>query len=72
MRQINQTKLNNVLSGSVSGVTLNDVQKFFALSGSSTNPNVQFLTGSNQTQAAAVFSSCWHSSRLAWFSRLAP
>jgi flagellar hook-associated protein 2 len=51
---VDQTQLNNVLSGSVQGVSLSDVQSFFALAGSTNNPNVQFLTGSDQTQASAT------------------
>jgi len=51
---VNQTQLNNVLSGSVSGISLNDVENFFALSGTSNSPNVQFLIGSDQTHASTT------------------
>jgi flagellar capping protein FliD len=51
---VDQTRLKNVLSGQVSGVTLDDVRNLFDLSGKSSNPGVQFLLGSVKTKASAA------------------
>lgn len=49
---LDQDTLNNVLAGNVNGVSLNDVQALFSLTGSSPNPGVQFVTGSDSTQSS--------------------
>ena len=51
---VDSTQLANVLSGGVTGVTINDVGKLFGLTGSSTNPGVRFVTGSDQTQSSTT------------------
>jgi flagellar hook-associated protein 2 len=51
---LNQNTLNNVLAGNVGGVSLNDVKALFALTGSSSNPGVQFAAGTDQTQASGA------------------
>ncbi|HYV38334.1 MAG TPA: flagellar filament capping protein FliD, partial [Gemmataceae bacterium] len=51
---VDSDKLTNALSGQLSGVTLNDIQSLFALTGASSSPNVQFVTGSSKTKAAAT------------------
>jgi flagellar hook-associated protein 2 len=51
---VNSTQLANVLSGAVAGVSVADVGKLFALSGSSTNAGVQFVTGSSQTKSSTT------------------
>lgn len=52
--QINDTKLNNALTGKIDGVSLDDVRKLFSLSGTSTNPGVSFILGSSKTKATAA------------------
>jgi flagellar hook-associated protein 2 len=52
--QINSTTLNNVLSGSVSGVTLTDVRNLFAVGGQSTNPGVAFANSTSATKPSAT------------------
>jgi flagellar hook-associated protein 2 len=51
---LNQGTLDDVLDGNVSGVSLSDVQNLFDLSGTSPNPGVQFVAGTDQTQASAT------------------
>lgn len=51
---VNATKLANVLSGGVNGVTLDDVRKLFALSGTTTNPGVEFVTASDKTRQSTI------------------
>jgi flagellar hook-associated protein 2 len=46
---INQAQLNNVLNGQVAGVSSQDVKNLFAMNGTSTNPVIQFVTGSTST-----------------------
>jgi flagellar hook-associated protein 2 len=52
--QIDGAKLSAALNGGVTGVTLDDVRKLFALSGSSNNTNIQFVTGSAKTKATST------------------
>lgn len=52
--QINQNTLSSVLSGGVPGISMNDVKSLFALTGTSTNPGVQFITGSTATQPSTT------------------
>jgi len=52
--QVDSTTLNNVLSGKVSGVTLNDVRTLFAVGGVSTNAGVTFVNATSATQASAT------------------
>lgn len=52
--QVNEGRLDDALKGKIDGVTLNDVRKLFALTGSSTNPGVSFLLGSNNTKPTAA------------------
>ena len=47
-------KLKNVLNGQVDGVTASDVKRLFALDGSSNNPGVTFVTGTNKTTASST------------------
>ena len=51
---VDSTTLNNALNGSIPGVSLSDVRKLFGRSGSSNNPGVQFITGSDQTRASTT------------------
>ncbi|HZT83021.1 MAG TPA: flagellar filament capping protein FliD, partial [Gemmataceae bacterium] len=50
---LDESRLDAALSGQVSGVTLAGIRSLFALGGSSTNPGVQFVTGSDKTKAPA-------------------
>ncbi len=52
--QVDSTTLNNVLSGDVSGVTLNDVRTLFAVGGTSTNAGVTFVNATSATKASAT------------------
>lgn len=52
--EVNATKLDDALAGRVAGVSLDDVRRLFAFAGKSTNPGVQFVTGSTKTKASAV------------------
>lgn len=49
--QIDEGKLDKALTGQVAGVTLGDVRRMFALSGTSTNANVSFVLGTAKTKA---------------------
>jgi flagellar hook-associated protein 2 len=49
--QVDTSKLNAALSGQVQGVSITDVRNLFALSGASTNDAIQFVAGSDKTQA---------------------
>lgn len=49
--QIDETKLDKALSGQLTGVSLSDVRKLFATSGTSTNPNVSFILATSKTKA---------------------
>jgi flagellar hook-associated protein 2 len=51
---LNSSTLNNVLSGSVAGVSLTDVKNLFTLSGQSSVPGVQFVAGGDNTVASAT------------------
>ena len=51
---VDDNKVSAVLSGSVPGVSINDVKSLFALTGSSTNPGVQFITGGTHTAASSA------------------
>lgn len=48
---VDSGKLDAALSGQVSGVSPNDVRRLFALAAASTNPSVQFVSGSDKTNA---------------------
>jgi flagellar hook-associated protein 2 len=48
---LDQSKLTSALSGQVPGVGVNDVRNLFALAGNSSNPGVQFITGTDKTKA---------------------
>ena len=50
---LNSAKLDDALNGRVTGVGLEDVKKLFALAGKSSNPGIQFVTGSIKTGAPA-------------------
>ena len=52
--QVDDTTLGNVLGGSIPGVTLSDIKNLFGMSGSSNNPGVQFIAGSDQTNASTT------------------
>jgi flagellar hook-associated protein 2 len=52
--QVDDTKLANILNGSIAGVSLTDVRNLFSMSGSSLNPGVQFIAGTDQTKASAT------------------
>lgn len=49
---LDQTKLDRALSGQT-GATPADLKRLFAMSGTSNNPGVAFVTGSNKTQPSA-------------------
>lgn len=51
---LNASRLRDILSGRVDGVTANDLQKLFALDGTSTHPAVSFVLGSTRTEARAA------------------
>jgi flagellar hook-associated protein 2 len=51
---VDDTKVSDVLSGNVAGVSAEDVRGLFALTGSSPNPGVQFITGSSRTLSSAT------------------
>lgn len=51
---LNQAKLDDALAGRLSGVSLDDVRRLFALAGTSSNTGVQFVSGSAQTRAAGT------------------
>jgi flagellar hook-associated protein 2 len=47
---VNEARLNDILEGRVTGVTFSDVRKLFALRGESSQPAIEFVTGSGQTK----------------------
>ncbi|MBI1832806.1 MAG: flagellar filament capping protein FliD, partial [Planctomycetes bacterium] len=51
---IDEAKLSSVLNGGVDGVSIGDVRKLFALTGTTSNPGVQFATGSAKTVASTT------------------
>ncbi|WP_437227805.1 flagellar filament capping protein FliD [Planctomicrobium sp. SH661] len=51
---VNETQLQNVVSGSVSGVTNSDLRHLFAIDGKGTNGNVSFLFASAKTRESAT------------------
>jgi flagellar hook-associated protein 2 len=51
---VDSSTLANVLGGGVQGVSIADVASLFTLTGSSTNSDVQFVTGSSQTQSSGA------------------
>jgi flagellar hook-associated protein 2 len=51
---LDSSTLNNVLNGQVPGVSLADVENLFTLSGQANVAGVQFVAGSDQTQASAT------------------
>ncbi len=51
---VNDGKLGDALEGRRAGVTLQDVRRLFALTGESSNPGIQFVTGSNKTKASTA------------------
>ena len=52
--QIDSTTLTNVLSGKVSGVTLNDVRDLFSVGGTSSNVGVTFVNATSATKASTA------------------
>ncbi len=51
---LDQTQLTNVLSGNVSGVSLNDVNALFGTAGSSSNPAFTFVTATDNTEPSGA------------------
>jgi flagellar hook-associated protein 2 len=51
---LDQSKLDNVLNGGVAGVSFADVQRLFALTGSSSNAGIQFASGGAHTKATGT------------------
>jgi flagellar hook-associated protein 2 len=51
---LDQSKLSAVLSGQVSGVSLQDVRNLFTMAAQSTNPSIQFISGSDKTVASTT------------------
>ncbi len=51
---VNDAKLMEVLTGARAGVTLDDVHKLFALTGKSSNPGIEFVTGSTKSRASTT------------------
>jgi flagellar hook-associated protein 2 len=52
--EVDAAKLDQALSGQVTGVSLDDVKRMFALTGSSSNPGVSFVLGTDKTKPSAV------------------
>jgi flagellar hook-associated protein 2 len=52
--QIDQGKLDRAIAGQESGVTIGDVKRLFAFTGSSNNNGVSFLLGSDKTKPSAA------------------
>ncbi|MBL8849703.1 MAG: flagellar filament capping protein FliD [Planctomycetaceae bacterium] len=52
--ELNSTKLTDVLSGRVAGVSPSDAIKLFSFTGDSTHPQVQFLLGSSRTKSGTT------------------
>lgn len=50
--QLDRGKLEDILNGNVEGVGLADIQRLFAITGESDNPGVEFVLGTNKTQAS--------------------
>lgn len=48
--EVNTAKLDQALGGQVTGVTLDDVKRMFALTGASNNPGVGFVLGTTKTK----------------------
>jgi flagellar hook-associated protein 2 len=48
--QVDDTKVANALGGGIAGVTFNDIRTLFGMTGTSDNPGVQFIAGSNRTR----------------------
>lgn len=51
---VDDKKLSAVLGGNRPGVSLDDVRRLFALSGTSDTPEIQFVTGSTRTRASVA------------------
>jgi len=51
---LNSTKLQSILNGQVEGVSAADVKRLFAIDGTSDNPGVKFVSGSNKTAASTT------------------
>lgn len=51
---LDQSKLDDVLSGDVDGVSFDDVRRLFALAGQSTSGGVQFVVGGARTKASTT------------------
>jgi flagellar hook-associated protein 2 len=52
--EVNQSKLDDALAGRISGVSIDDVRRLFALAGQSTLGGVQFVTGSIRTKESTT------------------
>lgn len=51
---VDSFRLNQVLNGQVSGVTIADVRRLFALDGQSSSTGISFVTGGTRTKASTV------------------
>ena len=51
---LNTSRLKDVLSGKVEGVSAGDVKRLFAIDGRSDNPSVSFVLGNSKTQASGT------------------
>ena len=51
--EVDEAKLDQALTGQVSGVNFGDVRRMFALSGTSTSSNVGFVLGTSKTKASS-------------------
>lgn len=51
---VNHGRLGDALAGKLTGVTFEDVRRLFALSGQSSHPGIQFVTGGVRTQASTT------------------
>jgi flagellar hook-associated protein 2 len=51
---LNSTTLNGILNGQVSGASLEGLKDLFTLSGQTSNPGIQFVSGTDNTQASAT------------------
>jgi flagellar hook-associated protein 2 len=52
--QVDDTVLTNALSGSNTTFSLSDIGNLFGMAGSSNNPGVQYITGTDQTNASST------------------
>ncbi|GBD37153.1 hypothetical protein HRbin36_02283 [bacterium HR36] len=52
--EVNSTRLEQVLNGQVSGITLEDVRRLFAFTGQSSSAGITFMVGSPRTDSSGI------------------